>query len=281
MLAACSAEPEAPVDQPDPSPLLYEVRSDTGEVEAWLFGTIHALPDDFEWRTPALEAASEKSDLLVVEIADLNNRAGIANEFARLSRRADGKPILDRVEPARRSALLRLMMRADFDEDALDTVDTWAVALMLARLTSSGESVNGVDRAMIEEFVDRPIREFEGAEKQLGIFDSLPEKEQRDLLLAVMDDLEGAAGEPAKLRNAWVAGDEHTLTEATQTGIMADPELREALLIKRNNDWMAQLGSILAGDTIPMVAVGAGHLVGPDGLPVLLAAQGYVVERIQ
>ena len=43
---------------------------------------------------------------------------------------------------------------------------------------------------------------------------------------------------------------------------------------------MATLSQLLSSVATIFVVVGAGHLVGPDGLPTLLAEAGYRVERI-
>ena len=66
-LAACGGPEE---DWPPPSPALWEVSGPDGET-GWLFGTIHALPEGVEWETPALEAALDRADALVVEVANL------------------------------------------------------------------------------------------------------------------------------------------------------------------------------------------------------------------
>ena len=71
-LAACGTEApnDSARDWPEPSPALWELSGRHGE-KAWLFGTIHALPDGAEWRTPAFERAFAASDLVMVEIGDL------------------------------------------------------------------------------------------------------------------------------------------------------------------------------------------------------------------
>jgi hypothetical protein len=62
---------------------------------------------------------------------------------------------------------------------------------------------------------------------------------------------------------------------------MADPELREALLVARNRRWDEAIAVMLQGTPRPLVAVGAAHLVGPDGLAVMLRSRGYRVTSIR
>ena len=61
-----------------------------------------------------------------------------------------------------------------------------------------------------------------------------------------------------------------------------NPALYQALLKRRNELWAERLVSELAiGPKVELVNVGALHMLGDDGLPALLKARGYTVERIQ
>ncbi len=279
LLTACGSSAGSEAEGQQASPLLYEVTSQDGAQQTWLFGTIHALPDGVDWRTPVLQEAIGSADYLVVEIAELDNQRAMVDTFMALSRTPDQPDIGTRVETEERPRLFDLIERAGYTPHDFASVETWAAALMLAQANSTGDPANGVDRALLKDFQGREIREFEGAALQLGIFDQLPEKEQRDLLAGVLE--ESAADDPAKLRKAWLTGDEDTLTDATTKGIMADPELRDAILTGRNDAWMVQLDEMLSDPAKPFVAVGAAHIVGPEGLAAQLEARGYTVTRIQ
>ncbi|ALE16404.1 lipoprotein, putative [Altererythrobacter epoxidivorans] len=279
-LGACQDEPGGGYTG-GASPILFEVADADGETKAWLFGTIHSLPDDTEWRTDKLDEAIGNADSLIVEIAALEDSAALFDIYRRLSVTPGQPDIGLKVTADRRPALFSLIDEAGYRPRDFQSLETWAVALNLAQVFDTGEPENGADRAMIHAFKGRPIHEFEGVEKQLGIFDQLPEKEQQDLLAAVVEEADTRSADPARLQRAWLSGDIKVLEEATTEGMLADPELRQALLVDRNRDWLSQLIKRLDQGQRPLVAVGAAHLVGPDGLPALLERQGYTVSRVQ
>jgi uncharacterized protein YbaP (TraB family) len=280
-LAGCSEEVPDSVFSKPASPILYEVSDADGKTEAWLFGTIHSLPDGVEWRTEKLEDVVGKADLLVVEIAELEDQRAMTQTFNSLAV-TPGQPDISRKVPEEyRPALFDMIRRAGLRPSDFRATETWAAALTLAQVGETGKAANGADRALLLEFADGQIHELEGTKKQLGIFDQLPEVEQRELLVEVILDVERRASDPGKTRFAWLTGNLDELERLGSTGLLADPELRAALLVDRNVDWIEQLMPILETSQVPLVAVGTAHLVGSEGLPAMLENRGFTVTRVQ
>ena len=279
-LAGCSNAPGEEAAGSPANPLLYEIASADGAVEGWMLGTIHALPPGTRWQTPPIAQAIEQADILIVEIAALDDRPALSRIFTELGT-TPGLPPLDRRLPAAlRPALAELLDRGNIDAEGFSSTESWAAALTLARIDAVGDPEYGVDRALIRRFPEDRVHELEGARGQLGIFDKLPESEQRQLLAAVVAEADMAPVRTAELRQAWLTGDEDALVAATRTGIMADPALRDALLAGRNRRWDDAIAALLEQPERPLVAVGAAHLVGPEGLVALLEARGYSVTRL-
>ena len=246
-----------------------------------MLGTMHALPDGVDWRTAAIQESIGAADLLLVEVAELNNQSAIAVTFGELASTEGLGPLSQRISPELREPLAQIVARSDFPGNTFDNTESWAAALMLARVDAFGEPANSVDRALIRAFAGREVRGFETAPQQLGVFDQLAEKDQRDLVEGTVREWLAARENPGRLTRAWLEGDLAALERATNEGILADPELREALLLNRNRNWLPQLLAALAAPEKPLVGVGTAHLVGPDGLVASLEQNGYIVTRIE
>jgi len=63
------------------------------------------------------------------------------------------------------------------------------------------------------------------------------------------------------------------------TGGISSEKYDDLLLNKRNKNWVEQLNTIMKNESV-FVAVGAGHLVGENGLVSLLKKEGYTVEPL-
>lgn len=281
LVAACNGGGGTPDDAPPPSPALYEIAGPSGEVEGWLFGTIHSLPDGTRWRTEALDRVAQESRVLVVEVAGLGSGGAITDSFNRLAQGSQRSYLRERVDPADRAALARLIEASGTSERQFYHMDTWAAALALARSYGVGDTENGVDRAMLDQFAGKPVIELEGAVFQFTLFDRLPETEQRDLLKAVIEDSRGGKEQGLARVEAWRAGDLAALERETQEGLLADRELRKVLLADRNLAWAGKIDEFFPAQPPVLIAVGAAHLPGEDGLIALLERRGYTVTRIQ
>ena len=249
-----------------------------GKQAGWLFGTIHALPDGAKWRSPQLDAVLAEADMLVVEVANLENGDELSTLFEEMAFDRPAGPLAQRIDPALRDEFETLLVKAKVRRGYFDPMES---ALALAQVAQSSKSENGADRALLAVFDKREVVELEGARKQLAIFDTLPESEQRDLLNAVLEESRANEGEISTLATAWLEGDTEQLTQLTRRGILADPELAQALLRDRNADWAAQIENLLSARDKPLIAVGAGHLLGADGLPTMLEARGFTIRRVE
>ncbi|MEY4238771.1 MAG: hypothetical protein RL339_1372, partial [Pseudomonadota bacterium] len=176
LLAACQQKQDA-------RPALWQVDGPNGE-RAWLLGTIHALPEPISLDSPAYSRAINEASTLVVEVAALEDDQRTALAFHKLSAVSAAPPITSRASEADRPVLTRLLSEAKIPADRFNQMETWAAALALGQAISArsgDDSGNGADRLVLQAMRGKPLAEFEGAERQLAIFDALPEAEQRDL----------------------------------------------------------------------------------------------------
>ena len=289
-LGACSNAPEpAPLETVrEGTPALWKITGTKPNHQgtAYMFGTIHLLPDDVKWQSKTLSEAMTASDTLVIEVLGLEDTQAAAKIFARLGLSADLPDVEDRVKPSLRPDAEKIIEASGIPSFALNRMETWAAALSLASAQTNNlglTSGQGVEKVVTAKFtaMKKPVEGLETIEQQLGYFDQLPEERQRQMLTSVVEEAGETKAAFEELFNAWITGDTAKLNELSDGGIIADSLMREKLLVARNADWTEQLDKKLQQSGTLFVAVGAAHLVGVDSVQSMLEKRGYKVEKIQ
>ena len=261
----------------------------------YLFGTIHVMPEGLDWKTSAIEAALADSEAVMFEI-DLFSPQGqqaIAREFSERGFNTSSVPLMDMISP---EALINLQtleaqVRASNPElpagaliSALNVRKPWLAYLMVVLETANlqGYSQSQAIETQLHPLVkDKTFLFAETVAEQIDAFDTLGLDRQTEILEIALDEAVNDPGALSELVQIWARGDMAglgaLLTEDMQTEA---PELYQSLIVQRNLNWMDDIQAALARSDDVFVAVGAAHMVGPDGLVVLLQSQGLNVSRL-
>jgi uncharacterized protein YbaP (TraB family) len=289
--AACAstraAKPASPVDTGHA--FLWEVKDGRGHGgTAYLVGSIHMGKEGALPLPPSMEAAFAKSDALVVEV-DVNkvDPAAMQKLVMELGRLPDGQRLSQRLDPVTLTLLDRAAQRMGLTVAHLEPLRPWLAGMVLSvtELQKAGyQQGHGVDRAFLTRARDagKAVLELETAEGQLRMLAGTPDALQ-DLMLR--DQLRRAPEAGAvldQLISAWKAGDADGLAALLLEGAN-DATYRpvyERIFFERNVQMATRVEALLAQPRTHFVVVGAGHVVGPQGLVALLQKQGHTVRQL-
>jgi len=266
-------------------PALWQV-SDR-DTTVYLFGTIHLLPRDSNWRTAKFDKAVQNSQSLVVEtMVDTANPQQLAALMQQMGFSANLPPIANRVEPSKRADLEAAIAKTRLPRPVFDRMETWAAAFTLIGVqfqTIGVEGDQGVEAVLRKSFhsAGKPVGELESNREQLAFFDTLPEKAQRELLEGAIENPQAMRGKFDEMLGAWLRGDVEGIGRTFNRDLQSSPELRAALLTRRNWNWSQWIQRRMAQPGTVMVAVGAGHLAGGESVQRYLESRGYKVKRLQ
>lgn len=252
----------------------------------YLLGTIHMLPEDLRWRTPAIEQAIEASDALVLETALGTDLQRTGRKMLEMGMSPGLPPLMERVPEEKRAGLRTLIDEAGIPARALDRMETWAAAMSLFATMFRGmgfEGEAGVEQGLSAAFREdgKRIDGLETVEQQFGFFDSLPEEAQRAFLVGSIDDPATARAQFETMIEAWSAGDTDAIAATFDSETALSPQLRQVLMVNRNKAWAEWLDARMDEPGTILVAVGAGHLAGKDSVQTMLAAKGLKTERVE
>jgi uncharacterized protein YbaP (TraB family) len=265
-------------------PALWVAKSATATV--YLFGTVHVLPDHAEWHYPALDKALAASSTLYVEEDD-DDPVGM--QMLVLQYGMDPQhPLSEQLDDADRARLDAAAKVIELPGGAatLNMMKPWLAALTItvAPIVKAGyDPKSGADKQLQGAFKagGKTVDAFETAEEQIQYFANLPSALQLDLLRNVLDDYAKGPDQIKGLIRAWQAGDVDAIAKNVNGSMREQyPDLYKVLLVDRNRHFAKRIGTLLKGHGTLSVAIGAGHLAGPDSVQAQLAKLGIGSERV-
>ncbi len=253
------------------------------DTRIYLLGTMHALPPGTDWDDGAVGQAIASADELMMELSP-RELAAAGEMFQKLAPRTTPLPIEARLSgPALARYRALEASGGTFDGDKLDD---WAVMILIGQRAARAAALSpaaGVEKGLTEIFAaaDKPIYGLESARSQLMLFEHLDAPTQRALLTRAADKADDAVGNVTALSAAWSRGDVAALERMINEDVDAVPAARDAIITDRNRRWAAWAKRRMAQPGTVLMAVGTGHLIGADGVPAMLAAEGMTVTRVQ
>jgi uncharacterized protein YbaP (TraB family) len=253
----------------------------SGKSTVYLLGSLHVLPADFNWRTPAIEKAIAAADVFMFE-ANIDFATTEFHYFVdHQGYLPPGQTLASKLSPAARDRYLELMRTMRIDQNRVDYLRPGVAVLLLQQVyfAAHGKLAPGVDASL--------LRQAKEQGKQVGYLETL--QSQFEVLAAIgggaevtmlekslVDMRDGGDKYPAMLA-AWSQGDLTKLIslndqDATQT---------ELLLYGRNKVWVPKIESLLGTSKTYLITVGAAHLAGKNSVIDLLCNKHWNMERVQ
>jgi uncharacterized protein YbaP (TraB family) len=290
--ADCPPDPQAPTR--DEALAAMRNATDSGFLwkatkgghSSWLYGTIHVAQRSWMVPGPHVLKALQASDVIALELdptdPDIN---------ARLQRAIVRRPGAPELSPAL-EARLRAQMAAECLAPSLleglrPEMRAVTVEVMGGRRIGLFPAfgidvvIAGMGRGM-----KKPIRSLETPESQASLLVSDDPRETEHSVSDILDELESGNAPRilGRLASDWHRGDLDDLgTYADWCGCLSTPEQRAdfvKLVDDRNPLMASRIAQWHAEGTSLFVAVGTLHMLGDNGLPALLRARGFVVDRV-
>lgn len=257
------------------------------DTTVYLYGTLHATKPGRAWFANDAAAALAASDVLYLEVEKNTPRATARQITKQMAHNAEGVTLSDMLDEGEQTRVRDAAVNNGVSWKALQKMRPWKAALTISRaaLARSGVDVaTGVEAHLLKEAarLGLLVRGFATLEEHAAHFADLSVEVQRHYLLYTLEKDREAADEFDALYEAWITGDVGKLAELAIGDTPHDlPEVYAVLMTDRNQLWADRLAELMEQETGTFfVAVGIGHLVGPDQIQRFLAEKGLVAERL-
>ncbi len=275
--------------------LLWEITGNGLDEPSYLYGTIHIIGEEDFFLTAATQDAFRKSEQLTLEIDmdDMQNPLKVLFSMWRNMSMDGGVTLKDLYSKEDYKIVHQYLQDSmgfagmpPFLVNKFESVKPMFLSEMVGMDLESAESGEGMagttsyemEFAEMAKQQDIEVKGLETMAYQMSIFDSIPYKEQAQMLLDAIQSGDEGQEELDILTQIYVSQNLNAM-DAMMNGDGTWGNYMDVLLINRNKNWIPKIGK-MARKKPTFFAVGAGHLPGQEGVIKLLRKEGYTVKPL-
>jgi uncharacterized protein YbaP (TraB family) len=253
---------------------------------SFLYGTVHVGRPEWSFPGPRLTEALRASSVMALELdmLDPNIMQGMQTGLSAAPRRELPEAMVQRIK-----AQMKLVC---LPEPVFGTMSPEMLVTTLVLLSARKDGLDaawGIDvvYAGLARGMKRPVVSLETPELQLGLLQGSTTEETQSLVEDSLQELEGTRLRAMirRLAQYWADSRFEDLSLYEQwcecLDTPAQKEMFRRMLDERNPAMADKIAALHDEGRSVFAAVGSLHMIGPMGLPALLARRGYKVERIQ
>ena len=228
------------------------------DTTVYIFGTFHALDGKAHWFDAGVRQAFNQSSELVLETVIPENPQPIQS----------GPGFRGPTVTPSASFLATTRMAISAGRTQGMQVDNGADMILRHQAEADGKVVEGLETFQF----------------QLNMFDKMPAgpapaRTLRQGEPVAGDPIQSLSKAMAEMQAAWKRGDQAIFVRMLQQLKSASPDTYRMMFTERNERWADWIRARMRTPGTVFVAVGAGHLAGPDSLLVKLAERGIPSQR--
>ncbi len=262
---------------------LWEIRTPANSL--YLLGSLHLLKSSAYPLAAEIEQAYSASQKIVFEtdIGGMMDPA-VQAKMLELGLYPESQDLFQNISGSTRKKVVAKLKDLGMPPSYFSRFKPWFLAVTLTTLELQrlgfdpqyGIDLHFYTRARADQ---KELAYLETTEFQLELLGKMTAQDEQAFLSQTLKDLEISAKLADEMVSAWQNGNIDQLHDVLIQSFKDHPGIEDRLLTRRNRNWLRQIKKMLKIPKNTMVIVGAGHLLGPEGVVELLKREGYQVKQ--
>ena len=262
---------------------LWKIPGRTNSV--YLLGSVHFLKKSDYPLAPVIENAFSNSAIVAFE-TDINKLQDldVQMQLMKKSQLPAGQTLRQQLSTNTYAAFQQHLKRAGFDEIIFQQFKPALAAMTLEVLAMQKAGLDpsqGLDQHFFQvaDKAGKKIVPLETVDFQIDLITGFSAEEGELIMKTTLEDIDTTDKLLGELINSWRTGDAEALQNLLNHAMKDAPAIFKRLVTDRNRQWVPKIEEWARADQSVIVIVGAGHLVGPEGVVELLRKKGLKVVQ--